>query len=214
MRLILASGSPRRAALLRQIGLPFEVAAADVDETVAAGESPQDYVLRLARAKAAAVLGRVADSPAPVQPGPGVPVLVLGADTAVVAEGRILGKPEGRDDAVAWLLALSGRWHQVFTGIAVAGPAYAAAACVVTEVGFRRIEPWEAQAYWECGEGADKAGGYGIQGIGGIFAESIRGSYSGVVGLPLAETERLLREGGMNTWYWRSRSVDPVAEHG
>ncbi len=213
MRLILASGSPRRAALLRQIGVPFEVMAADVDESVATGESPQDYVQRLALAKSTAVLTRLGEGGVDAAAA-GPTSLVLGADTAVVADGRILGKPDGRDQGVAWLLALSGRWHQVCTGIAVAGHGYSARVCVVTEVYFRPIEPWEAEAYWQTGEGADKAGGYGIQGIGGIFAESIRGSYSGVVGLPLAETERLLREGGMNTWYWRSRSADLVADHG
>lgn len=197
MRLILASGSPRRAALLGQIGLPFEVRAADVDESPGAAEAPEDYVRRLALAKAADVLADLGAEPADV--------LVLGADTAVVVDGRILGKPAGREQAVAGLLALSGRGHQVCTGIAVARPGHTAQACVTTEVMFRVIERREAEAYWDTGEGADKAGGYGIQGIGGIFAESIRGSYSGVVGLPLAETERLLREGGMNTWYWRSR---------
>lgn len=204
MRLILASASPRRAALLRQIGLTFETRPADIDESVGAGESAGDYVLRLALAKARAVAETGA--------------LALGADTAVVLDGAILGKPEDAAESAATLLALSGRRHQVLTGVAVVGGGHEAAECVVTEVRFRVIEPWEAQAYASVGEGADKAGGYGVQGIGGIFAESIRGSYSSVVGLPLAETERLLREGGMDTWRERTCSAAertrPASERG
>lgn len=172
-----------------------------MDERVLPGEAPGAYVQRLALAKAAAVAR--------------VDALSLGADTAVVLDDRILGKPVGRDQALSMLAALSGRCHEVFTGIAaVRGPrgadgwAFCAARWVVTEVRFRVVEPWEAEAYWATREGADKAGGYGIQGIGGIFAESIRGSYSGVVGLPLAETERLLREGGVDTWRGRMAERD------
>lgn len=198
MRLVLASRSPRRAELLRQIGLTFEVRAADVDEAVAVGESALDYVERLARQKAGAV--RALD--------PAARALVLGADTTVVLDGHILGKPVDVEDGVEMLLALSGRTHQVMTGIAVCGPGAGGAGvvseCVVTDVRFRDIERWEARAYWDTGEAADKAGGYGIQGIGGIFVASIRGSYSAVVGLPVAETERLLRQCGMNTWRERT----------
>lgn len=194
MRLILASRSPRRAALLRQIGLPFAVQAADVDESLRAGESAGTYVVRLASEKAAAVRAALDTGD----------TLVLGADTAVVLDGRILGKPADVEEGVAMLLALAGRTHQVMTGIAVCSAAGVERACVTTEVRFRDIERWEAEAYWRTGEGADKAGGYGIQGIGGIFAVSLRGSYSAVVGLPLTETERLLRRGGMNTWHERT----------
>lgn len=172
--------------------MAFEVRAADVDETPGVHEAPADYVERLACDKAAAVAS--ADA------------LTLGADTAVVLDGRILGKPADVADAAAMVRSLAGRWHQVMTGIAVVGAGAVRSDCVITEVHFRDIEPWEAQAYALSGEGADKAGGYGIQGIGGIFADSIRGSYSGVVGLPLAETERLLRQFGLDTWRGRPRS--------
>lgn len=197
MRLVLASASPRRAELLRQIGLPFEVRAVDLDESVRPGESPADYVVRLAVAKVEAARASLDLGDAAV---------CLGADTAVVLDGRVLGKPAGREEGVAMLLALGGRAHSVLTGIAVSGPTGTRSRCVTTEVHFRPIERWEAEAYWETGEGADKAGGYGIQGIGGIFADSIRGSYSAVVGLPLAETEQLLRDSGLDTW--RERTSD------
>ncbi len=195
--LVLASGSPRRARLLEQMGLSFEVRAVDLDEAPLAGEPPAAYVVRLARAKAEAAAGPAARS-RPEHP------LTLGADTAVVLDGRILGKPGDADEAVAMLLSLSDKTHQVMTGVAVHGPAGTRSRCVVTEVRFRAIEPWEAQAYQRTGEGADKAGAYGIQGIGGIFAASIRGSYSAVVGLPVAETEQLLRESGLDTWHERT----------
>lgn len=193
MRLVLASRSPRRAELLRGLGLPFEVMPADVDESLLAGEPADAYVERLARTKAEAVLGRIAAAD----------VLVLGADTTVEIDGRILGKPEDAAEGVAMLLALAGRTHRVATGIAVAGPAGTESVCVVAEVEFRHIERSEAEAYWATGEPADKAGGYGLQGIGGIFVTGIRGSASAVVGLPVAETEQLLRRFGMNTWHER-----------
>lgn len=184
--LILASASPRRAALLGQMGLRFEVRAADVDESRRRGERPADYVARLAgdKARAGHLPGRVA----------------LGADTAVVVGRRILGKPADRDEGVAMLLALSDREHRVLTAVAGYDGERLLSCTVVTRVRFRAIPAWEADAYWATAEGADKAGGYGIQGIGGIFAERIRGSYSAVVGLPLAETEMLLREFGLDTW--------------
>lgn len=190
MPLILASRSPRRAELLRQMGLRFEVSSADVDESRLPGEAPADYVVRLARDKAAAVAAAIEDAGA----------VTLGADTTVVLDDRVLGKPAGADEAVAMLLALSDRIHRVMTGVAACRNGRVEAVCVTTEVRFRAIDRAEAEAYWRTGEGADKAGGYGIQGIGGIFAESIRGSYSAVVGLPLWETERLLRGFGVNTW--------------
>ncbi len=195
MRLVLASRSPRRADLLTRIGLRFEQRAADVDESIRPGEAPAEYVQRLAREKAEAVLAMV---------GAAAETVVLGADTAVVLDERVLGKPADRADAVAMLLALSDRSHRVMTGVAVCDASGTRSECVVTEVRFRRIEPWEAEAYWGTGEGADKAGGYGIQGIGGIFAAGLCGSYSGVVGLPLAETERLLRACGIETWHERT----------
>jgi septum formation protein len=190
VRLILASSSPRRLALLAQLGLTCQVRPADVDESWQAGEDPSVYVVRLARAKAQAV----------GEPG----AVTLGADTTVVLEGRILGKPADRADGVAMLMRLSGRTHQVMTGVAVCQGGRLESCCVVTDVRFRPIGLREAEAYWATGEGADKAGGYGIQGLGGVFAERIAGSYSAVVGLPLAETERLLRGFGVDIWQERT----------
>jgi septum formation protein len=193
VRLVLASRSPRRAELLRGLRLPFEVMPADVDESPLPGESADAYVERLARTKAEAVRARIAADD----------VLVLGADTTVELDGRILGKPEDQADGVAMLLALAGRSHRVATGIAVAGPGRTESVCVTAEVEFRDVDRAEAEAYWATGEPADKAGGYGLQGIGGIFVASIRGSASAVVGLPVAETEQLLRRCGMDTWHER-----------
>ena len=189
MRLILASRSPRRSELLARMGLRFEVRAVDVDETLRPGEAAADYVVRLAVAKARGAFA-----------GPDSDAITLGADTAVILDGRILGKPAGREEGTAMLLALSGRAHQVMTGIAVHADTGTRSRCVAAEVRFRVIEAWEAEAYWQTGEGADKAGGYGIQGIGGIFAQSVCGSYSAVVGLPVAETEEILRDSGLDTW--------------
>jgi septum formation protein len=187
--LLLASASPRRAALLRQIGLAFDVQPAALDERVLPGESPEAYVLRLARAKAAAVAA----------PGR----ITLGADTAVVCDGQILGKPADAADNLAMLARLSGRAHQVHTAIALQAEGRSHALGVVTEVWFRQLSEREMQAYAAQGEGSDKAGGYGIQGIGGVFVSRIRGSYSAVVGLPLAELEVLLVEAGVDTWHLR-----------
>jgi septum formation protein len=192
---ILASGSPRRAELLRQIGIHHEVRlpAQPVDETPLAGETAAAYVLRLARAKARAVAVNL--------PGR----LVLAADTTVVLAGKILGKPADAAEGAGMLEALQGREHVVLTGVAVCRDLRVSALLAQTRVRFRAIDRAEAQAYWRTGEPADKAGGYGIQGIGAIFAESIQGSYSAVVGLPLAETERLLREFGLDTWAMRGQ---------
>jgi len=190
---ILASASPRRAELLRQIGIVFEVRlpARPVDETPRPGEAPADYVLRLAQEKAAAV--------AVTAPGR----VVLAADTTVVLDHRILGKPADAAEAVAMLHALQDRSHEVLTGVAVRRNDRGHARLARTEVRFRAVDRSEAEAYAATGEGADKAGGYGIQGIGAIFAETLQGSYSNVVGLPLAQTERLLREFGVDTWAMR-----------
>jgi septum formation protein len=186
-RLILASGSPRRAELLKQIGLDFEVSVPDVDETPLPDETPETYVLRMARIKAAAV-------------HPDAEEVVLAADTVVVLDGRILGKPAGRAEGVAMLRALGGREHQVLTAIAGRSADAQASELVITRVRFVPVDESLAEAYWATGEGSDKAGSYGIQGIGGILAESITGSYSAVVGLPLPETERLLGGLGVDTW--------------
>ncbi len=187
---MLASGSPRRAELLRQIGVPFVVRPADVDESLRGGESPEQYVERLAVEKAQAVVAE--DGPA------------LGADTAVVVDAQILGKPADRAAGIDMILRLSARTHRVLTGVAVTDGRALRSCVVATEVTFRAISADEAAAYWETGEPRDKAGGYGIQGIGGIFAQSINGSYSAVVGLPLAETEALLHAIGVSTWELRA----------
>ncbi len=183
--IILASASPRRAALLRQIGLPFEVRPARVDEA-GTGEPAAAYVQRLAVAKAQAVA-------LPKR-------LTLGADTAVVLEGQVFGKPADRARALDMLAALSDRTHQVVTGVAVTDGVRLEVDHVISHVTFRAIDLAEAAAYWRTGEPADKAGGYGIQGIGSIFAKSITGSYSAIVGLPLTETEQMLRRFGVDTW--------------
>jgi septum formation protein len=128
---------------------------------------------------------------------------VLGADTVVVDAGRALGKPRDRADALAMLADLSGRTHEVLTAVAVATEAGVQLALSRSKVVFRTLASGEAERYWESGEPADKAGAYGIQGIGGIFVDRLEGSHSGVVGLPLAETERLLRAAGIDTWRHR-----------
>ena len=186
--LVLASASPRRAALLRQIEVPFRVCAPAVNETRRGGEPPPHYVRRMALAKARAV---AADMP------------VLAADTVVVLDDRVFGKPVDREAGLAMLGALSGREHDVLTAVAIRSCEREDTCLVQARVALRRIDADEAAAYWATGEPADKAGGYGIQGIGGMFVRCIRGSYSAVVGLPLAETELLLRSAGIDTWRWR-----------
>lgn len=186
---MLASTSPRRAELLSQIGIPFEVVAVSVDETPLSSESPEAYVRRMAqnKARAVAVPGRV----------------TLAADTIVELDGVILGKPCDEGEGVAMLLKLQDRLHRVLTAVCVSDGSVMRTLNVIVAVVFRKIAPDEARAYVATGEGRDKAGGYGIQGIGGIFAQAIEGSYSAVVGLPLAETEGLLREFGVDTWRHR-----------
>lgn len=189
--LLLASASPRRRELLAQIGVRCDSRAVGIDESPRPGEPPEDYVRRLALAKARAALAAVDRSG-------GRPV--LGADTAVVLDGRLLGKPADRDDAMEMLAALSARCHRVLTAVAVVDGRREQVALSDSEVCFRRIEVAERRAYWETGEGRDKAGAYGIQGYAAVFVERISGSYSGVVGLPLCETQGLLREFGVAVW--------------
>lgn len=193
--LYLASGSPRRRELLTQIGVPFRVASAPIDETPLPGESAEAYVQRLAKAKAAA--GRASLEPAKMANAGAV---VLGADTAVVLDGLILGKPEHRDDALGMLARLSGREHQVLTAVALDDGKRVESLCVSSTVRFRPIDQQEAQRYWASGEPADKAGGYAIQGLGAVFVTGLVGSYSAVVGLPLSETAQLLERFGIACW--------------
>jgi septum formation protein len=176
----LASASPRRSELLRQIGVRFEVRPAAILEEQAAGEAPEAYVLRLAAAKADAVWGGLDG----VAPRP-----VLAADTAVVLDGRVLGKPADAEQAQAMLEQLSGRAHRVLTAVALqCGGRAAQMLLSESEVRFRATTLEERRAYCATGEPLDKAGGYGIQGHAAVFVEHLRGSYSAVVGLPLFET--------------------------
>ncbi|MCL7945222.1 Maf family protein [Marinobacter sp. ATCH36] len=192
--IVLASASPRRAELLRQIGLSFHVRPADIDETPGTGESPVHYVERLARGKALAV--QAAEPSA----------TVIGSDTSVVLGGRILGKPQNSQDAADMLRRLSGTTHQVLTAVAIASVNACESRVSVTDVRFRGLSDEEINAYVATGEPMDKAGGYGIQGLGGIFVEELRGSYSAVVGLPLQETAELLAGAGYPVWEsWNSR---------
>jgi septum formation protein len=167
--------------------LAFNVIHVAVDETPLVGEPPRELVLRVARDKALA--GRQAPKAG------GSPVLA--ADTAVVIDGRILGKPRDRSDALAMLALLSGREHQVFTGVALANREVRTDLSI-SRVRFRELSPVEAAAYWATGEPADKAGAYGIQGLGAVFVAELRGSFSGVMGLPLFETAQLLRACGID----------------
>jgi septum formation protein len=184
----LASTSPRRHELLAQIGVSFAVLHVDVDERHLPGEAPADYVTRLALAKARAGKALL---------GAGDSCPVLGADTTVVADDTIMGKPRDREDAVAMLLILSGRTHQVISAVALAGT-HEAARVSTSGVTFRTLTVAECQAYWETGEPRDKAGGYAIQGRAAQFVAWLEGSYSGVMGLPLYETVELFKEFKIN----------------
>ncbi|MGA9526319.1 MAG: Maf family protein [Myxococcaceae bacterium] len=181
--LILASASPRRRELLERLGLKFEVHPADVDETPHPGEAPRAYVLRVAQSKAAHV--------AKSHPG----ARVLSADTTVVLEGEILGKPRDAEDARRMLTRLSDRDHVVLSAVALDGP-HRDAVVVETRVSFRALPFNEIEWYIRTGEPMDKAGAYGIQGLAGMFVRAIEGSASNVVGLPLAETIELLTRAG------------------
>jgi len=192
VQLILASASPRRAALLAQLGLKFRIVATAIDESSGVRESVAALVQRLAVQKAHAAAARGYRS-----------VPVLGADTMVVCDGVTLGKPANRDEGLAMLARLSGRSHDVLTAVAVVLQERTEVVLTQSCVYFRNIDKHEAERYWATGEPIDKAGGYGIQGIGGIFARRIEGSFSGIAGLPLAETEALLQTFGVNTWQYR-----------
>jgi septum formation protein len=178
----LASGSPRRRELLAQLGLSFELIVTDIDESLEPGEPAETYVSRMACEKARAALVRVTGRIAPV----------LGADTSVVVDQQILGKPADQDAAVEMLRHLSGRSHEVLTAVAIRDAGREAVAVSRTVVTFRSLSDAEIEAYWATGEPCDKAGGYAIQGLGAVFIEAIHGSYTGVMGLPLFETAGLL----------------------
>ena len=188
--LILASSSPRRAELLRQIGVRFAIHPADVDETQHRGETPEDYVQRLAREKAQAVAQQLLETKLPV----------LGADTTVVLDNRIFSKPTDKSEAIATLRALSGRSHRVLSAIAVVAEGRTELRLSETSVRFRNIKEQEYERYWSTGEPQGKAGAYAIQGLGAVFVEGITGSYSGVVGLPLLQTFELFERFNIACW--------------
>ena len=180
----LASSSRRRAELLRAAGFQLQIQPSDIDESREPGEAAEEYVIRLARSKTSAV-----------QSSPGI---VLGADTVVVINGEILGKPRDEADAASMLSRLSGRWHDVLTGVAVANGIRTASDLERTRVKFAELSSEEIGWYIATGEAFDKAGAYAIQGRGALFVERIEGSYSNVVGLPLRLVYRLAVEIGVN----------------
>jgi septum formation protein len=179
--LVLASASPRRRALLEQLGIPLRIDPAHLDENVRPGEPAERYVVRLAREKAESVHARHPHD------------TVLAADTSVVLDGAVLGKPADAAEALEMLRALSGRRHQVMTAVAVAGKGDRLVTAAVT---FAPASEEALRWYVSTGEPMDKAGAYAVQGIGGFLVERIEGSHSAVVGLPLVETVALLRESG------------------
>jgi septum formation protein len=184
LHLILASASPRRRELLRQVGVAFNVVVAAVNESVLPGESPAAYVLRVARDKAFSVLAREGDA-----------LPVLGADTAVVLGDRILGKPDSRADAIAMLQDLSGQTHEVYSAVVLAAAAGRVLDCLnITRVTFAQLDRAWIESYCDTGDPMDKAGAYGVQGRAAEKITRIEGSFSGVMGLPLYETCRLLRQ--------------------
>lgn len=191
LELHLASGSQRRREILDALGLSYSWSATDIDETPLPGEAADHMVLRLAVAKARAAAGRPSK-------------VILGADTAVVLDSRILGKPASMDEAMEMLACLSGRTHRVLTGLALLKAGVEDTALSCTEVRFREISVDEAAVYCRSGEYRGKAGAYGIQGLAGVFVESLSGSYTGVVGLPVYETAGLLRAAGMHILYMQS----------
>ncbi|WP_415885454.1 Maf family protein [Neptuniibacter sp. QD37_6] len=190
MELILASASPRRKALLDQIGVQCSVKPVDICEDVRDAELAVDYVERLAIEKAQVCFDLTDGSKA-----------VLGSDTTVVFDGRIMGKPADQDEAIETLQRLSGNTHQVLTAVAVVTAEQTRSVVVTTNVSFRPISLAECEAYWRSGEPQDKAGSYGIQGFGAVFVEEIKGSYSAVVGLPLTETAEMLVQTGIRIWH-------------
>ncbi len=196
--LCLASASPRRQELLAQLGVPYVCAAPDIDEAVLPGESGVDYVVRMARAKAQAVHASGAG---------GLPVLA--ADTTVLIDRRICGKPLDAEDGIAMLLQLSGRTHEVLTAVALAAARELHHRVSRSHVRFRHLSLAEATAYWSTGEPRDKAGGYAVQGHGAVFVEHLSGSFSGVMGLPLFETAELLASAGVPYWLDRASGKAP-----
>ncbi len=182
---VLASASPRRRELLRHILPEFQVQSADIDETPAAGETPESIVQRLASEKARNVALKTPSH------------AVLGSDTVVAIGTTVLGKPKNEKDFLGMMNRLSGTLHHVYTAVSLVHQGVTKVILVSTEVEFSQINEREARQYWNTGEPADKAGGYAIQGIGGQFVKNIHGSVSAVIGLPLYETKALLKGAGI-----------------
>lgn len=194
-RLWLASGSPRRVELLRQLGVVHQQRVAEIDENPLHGEAPYDYVQRMALGKAQALSQRLSQG--------GVSDYaewVLGADTTVHHGAHIFGKPKNKQDGLQMLQRLSGGTHEVLTAIALVSEKTINQRVSISKVRFKSLTPEEMMAYWDTGEPEGKAGGYAIQGFGAAFIEDLCGSYSGVMGLPLFETAELLREAGIPVW--------------
>ena len=198
MRLVLASASPRRAELLRAAGFSFDVLAVDLDERAHDGEAPSAYVARLARHKAGAAMQRFEERAQRSCHGPERAALdelvVLGADTAVVVDGVILGKPRDDRHAASMLNVLSGRRHEVLTGVCLRSATGEWGRVETTGVYMSVLTPDDIAWYVASGEGHDKAGGYAVQGLASRFVTAVEGSYSNVVGLPIATVAALLRE--------------------
>lgn len=196
-RLVLASGSPRRRELLAAMGIEAEISPVDLDETPYEGEAPADLVFRLARSKAEAGLARCECTDR---------VVVIGADTIVVLDGEIFGKPSSEEEARTMLSRLSGRDHQVMTGVAVAVAGRTESAVDTTVVHFCELDAADIDCYVATGEPMDKAGAYGIQGRAGMFVDRIEGSFNGVVGLPLHVLDQLCFRVGWSLTTWVERS--------
>jgi septum formation protein len=187
LTICLGSASPRRAELLQQIGVNFEVSVAEIDESVREKELPADYVMRMASEKAERVWQSNQDTSLARLP-------VLAADTAVVLGNRIMGKPVNREQGMEMLTALSGRSHEVLTAVSLLSGGKQTSRLSRSEVSFTKLSEEDIRRYWDTGEPLDKAGAYAIQGKAAVFIESLQGSYSGVMGLPLFEVGQLLEE--------------------
>ena len=188
--LILASASPRREKLLRQLGVNFVSEPQDIIEEKRIDESPEKFVKRMAEEKASSAFGKRKEKD----------IVVVASDTIVVCDKRVLGKPKDKSDGIKMLLTLSNKTHRVLSAVTVANTLRYKSTVSETSVSFREISEIEAEYYWDSGEPEGKAGGYAIQGCGAVFVQSINGSYSGVMGLPLFQTAQLLSEFGINSW--------------
>lgn len=191
--LVLASRSPRRIELLSNLGLAFEVMPSHIEENVDLQLAPENVVVQLAEAKAGVVAKHLV-------PGPGQEIVVLGADTIVVIDGEIIGKPQSAQEAISMLAKLSGRWHQVYTGVALLRlpDLWSATSYEVSKVYIRELAAKEIDSYIATGESMDKAGAYALQGIASAFVEKIDGCFTNVIGLPMPQVVHLLRQAGVS----------------